>query len=458
MKRLIFAAFVLLISVAVFGQDPRAARFDSLFSALTIANSFNGNVLIAENGKVIFEKSYGLADESSKRPLNSGSVFELASVSKQFTAMGIVLLNKQGKLSYGDNISKYIPELDFYENITITNLLNHTSGLPDYMNLFEDKWDKTKFATNQDIVNEFLKHRPEVRFKPNERFEYSNTGYALLGLIIERVSGKSFGDFLQENIFKPLGMNNTLVYRSRYKPQKMKNYAYGYVQDSTGNKVLTDSFGKTFFTYYLDGIVGDGMVNSTARDLLKWDRALYGNKLADENDKKQIFQSSKTADGKENSYGFGWFITKNDTYGKIVNHGGGWAGYTTYIERHLINDKTVILLQNNSLPSTKLPIKEVRNILYNEPIKAESQIALTAEELDRYTGLYSNESFPLKIRIMNKDGRLHAQATGQNEIALDAFENHTFRFKPAGIKMVFNIEDKTFELNQGGMIILFKKE
>ncbi|GGE51854.1 hypothetical protein GCM10011413_17740 [Pedobacter psychrotolerans] len=326
---------------------------------------FNGNVLIADKGKIIFEKSYGLANEKTEQKINNQTIFELASVSKQFTAMGIVLLEKQGKLNYDDNISKYIPELSFYGNISIKNLLNHTGGLPDYIEIFENKWDKTKFATNQDIVNIFAKYRPKVIFQPGEKYEYSDTGYTLLGLIIEKVSKKTFGQFLSENIFQPLKMKNTFIYRSRFEPKKIENYALGYVTDSLGHKVLPDSFGKEFYTYYLDGIVGDGTVNSTTEDLLKWDRALYTDKLIDSKDKELIFNSAKTKDGKETNYGFGWFIGNSKKYGKIVYHTGGWPGYSTFIERHLDNDKTIIMLQNNSDSKINSSLQKVRTILYH---------------------------------------------------------------------------------------------
>jgi CubicO group peptidase (beta-lactamase class C family) len=458
MKRIILTLIGVICSSLASGQESKTSQLDSLFNALHHKNAFNGNVLIAEKGNVIFEKSYGYADESSKRELNAESIFELASVSKQFTAMGILLLEKQGKLKSDDKIAKYIPELGFYGDITIANLLNHTSGLPDYMELFEEKWDKTKFAINQDIVEMFATHKPELLFKPNEKFDYSNTGYALLGLIIEKASNMSFEDYLKVNIFDPLKMQNTFVYRSRFKPKKIENYAYGYVLDSLGNKALTDSFGKSYLSYYLDGIVGDGMVNSTARDLLIWDRALYTNQFIDDNDRNKLYQSSTTADGKENTYSYGWFGTENDKYGEIVSHSGGWAGYVTFIERHLTNDKTIILLQNNSLPSTKLSTKEVRQILYNEKIVIEKQRILKSEDLDQYLGVYANENFPMKITITKIDNVLYAQATGQNTIPLDAYENDTFKFEPAGIKMMFHVAENSFELNQGGMKITFKKE
>lgn len=458
MKKLTTFILLMLILEYSLGQNAQMDTLDSLFTALHSKNSFNGNVFIADKGKVIFEKSYGFANEETKQKLTPTTKFELASVSKQFTAMGIVLLQKQGKLNYDDEIAKYIPALDFYEGITIKNLLHHTGGLPDYMELFEEVWDKSKFATNQDIVDEFVKHKPKIHFKPDEKFEYSNTGYAFLGYIIEKVSKKSFGEFLKENLFIPLKMEDTFVYRSRYAPQKVENYALGYVEDSLGNKVLTDSFGKEFFAYYLDGIVGDGMVNSTARDLLKWDRVLYGSTLIDEKDKELIFSPAKTKDDKITNYGFGWSVKEDDKYGKIVNHSGGWAGYVTFIERHLTNDKTIILLQNNALSTTGLPIKEIRRILYNEPLITEKSIQLKSEELDKYLGVYSNENFPLKITVSKKENILYTQATGQSEIPMEAYENDTFKFKPSDITLIFNLEENTFELNQGAIKLVFKKE
>ncbi len=374
--------------------------------------------------------------------------------------MGIVLLEKQGKLKYDDNISKYIPELSFYGNISIRNLVNHTGGLPDYMELFEEKWDKTKFATNQDIVNEFAKYKPKAVFQPGEKYEYSNTGYALLGLIIEKVSKKSFSQFLSKRIFKPLNMKSTFVYRSRFKPKKIENYALGYVNDSLGNKVLLNSFGKEFYTYYLDGIVGDGMVNSTVEDLLKWDRALYSDKLINSKDKELIFNSIKTKDGKESNYGFGWAIGNSEKYGKIVNHSGGWAGYITFLERHIDNDKTIIILQNNSTELTVIPIKEVRKILYNEPLKTENlePVTLTSEELDKYIGEYSSEDIPIKITVFKKANTLMAQAEAQGAFPLDSYKNDTFKFDPANIKIIFNTEKKEFNIYQGNRIDKFKKK
>ncbi len=351
-------------------KDPKilhkAMKLDSLYSDLFTKEAFNGNVLVAEKGTIIFEKSYGLADEKTKRKLNSKSVFELASVSKQFTAIGIVLLEKEGKLNYNDKISTYIPELSFYEGITIKNLLTHTGGLPDYMDLAEVYWDKSKIATNKDIIQLFVKHKPKVVFAPNEKFEYSNTGYLLLGTIIEQVSGVSFEEFLKQKIFDPIEMNATSIYRRRYQPKFIENYANGYVySDSLKRKMLPDELGKEHWAVFLDGIVGDGMVNSTIIDLLKWDRALYTDVLVNQDDKQKIFSFYKTNDNVQTKYGFGWFIKNTEDNEKTVYHSGGWAGYITYIERNLTQDKTIIILQNNMTPKTALPVKKTRAVLYN---------------------------------------------------------------------------------------------
>ena len=368
-----FVAVVLcIITVVTSAQTNNATeqvkRLDSLYSALHAASAFNGNVLIAEKGKVVFEKSYGLANEKTGAKLNANTIFELASVSKQFTAMGIVLLKKQGKLSYDDDLTKYVPELGDYKGITIQNLLTHTSGLSDYMDIAITNWDKSKIATNNDMLNLFKELKPKKNFETNEKWEYSNTGYLILGTIIERVSGQSFGGFLDQYIFKPLEMKHTLVYRSRYQPQKIENYALGYgYSDSLKRKITPDEDGKNRFIY-LDGIVGDGMVNTTAKDLLKWDRALYTEKLVNEEDKKMIFSSYPTKDNKGTNYGFGWFIRENKDFGKMVYHSGSWAGYITYIERDLDHDKTIIILQNNMMRATELPSKNTRRILYGLPI------------------------------------------------------------------------------------------
>lgn len=449
------------VAITVNAQEKtKAEKLDSLFTKNHEDKIFNGNVLIAEKGKIIFQKSFGVADYETKRLLNNATIFELASVSKQFTAMGIVLLEKQGKLKYDDPISKFIPELSFYKNITVRNLLNHTGGLPDYIEIFSEKWDKSKFATNKDIITEFAKYKPEILFQPNEKYEYSNTGYALLGYIIEKISGQSFGDYLEANIFKPLGMKNTFVYRSRFQPKVIENYAKGFIENDFGFIISPDALGKSFLSYYLDGIVGDGMVNSTTEDLLKWDRSLYTDKLVNKKDKTIIFQGTKLNDGKMTDYGFGWQIAEEKEYGKVVAHSGGWAGYTTYIERNLSKDQTIIILQNIDTSKTEIPAQNARKILNNEKIivTALKKGVYSDKELNQFLGIYGAENYPMKITISKDGDNLYGQATGQGKFPLQAFENNVFTFDDAGIKFIFNTEKKEMLYTQGKTKFLLKKE
>lgn len=339
-------------------------KLDRLFTGEFRRGAFNGNVLVAEKGVAIFETSLGLADEKNKIKLGRNAVFDLGSVTKQFTAMGMVLLQKQKKLNYDDELVQYIPDLHFYQAVTIRNLLQHTGGLPDYMELLEENWNKTRFATNRDIIHELVKYKPAKLFEPGQRYEYSNTGYTLLAVVIERVSGKPFGQFLQEHIFTPLNMTNTKLYQGRYNPQPLENLALGYITDSLGNKLLPDDLGKDFYTYYLDGVVGDGLISSTTTDLLKWDRALYTDQLVNSDDKKLLFGQGVIMEDQKTRYGFGWIIDNHPEYGKIVYHSGNWAGYISHIERHIDTDKTIILLQNNFSALTRLPVEELCRILY----------------------------------------------------------------------------------------------
>lgn len=423
-----------------FGQN-RVAKIDSLLTSMYNNGKLNGNVLIAEKGEVIYKKSFGLANETTKEKLNENSIFELASVSKQFTAMAIVILKEKGKLNYDDEMSKFIPELSYYKGITIRNLLNHTGGLPDYMELMDTLFDKSKIATNKDIISLFAKYRPTILFEPNKKWEYSNTGYTILASIIEKVSGMSYGDYLKKVIFEPLKMTNTFVYTRRYAPKQINNYAYGYVySDSLKKYLLPDDMGETKMVVWLDGIVGDGCVNSTVNDLLKWDRALYTDKLISKESKKEIFTASELNDKTKTKYGFGWFIDNNADFGMITYHSGGWPGYSTYIDRHIDNDKTIIILQNHD--NTSMPVKSLRSILYNKPLPVIKEIKLTNEQLQRVTGTYEIQKGQ-ELNISVTDEQLFGQVTGQKKAyPLFAESEFSFFLKVADAQVEFQQNEK----------------
>lgn len=433
---------ILLVGQLAFAQDS-VKKIDSLLNSVYSNKKINGNFLIAEKGKVIYSKSFGYANEETKEKLIENSVFELASCSKQFTAMAIMILKEKGTLNLDDNITKFIPSLSNYKGITIRNLLNHTGGLPDYMELMDSLFDKSKIATNKDIIAIFNKQNPKILFESNTKYEYSNTGYALLASIIEKASGLTFSDFLNNSIFKPLQMKNTFVYTRRLAPKKINNYAFGYLySDSLKKYLLPDEITETKMVIWLDGIVGDGCVNSTVNDLLKWDRALYTNKLLSAVGMKEIFEVATLSDKSKTKYGFGWGVEENADFGKIVSHSGGWPGYVTHIDRHITNDKTIIILQNHN--DVSIPIKSIRNILYNKALpikKVRKEIVLTTEQLQKFVGTYEVEK-EFEIKISLEKDQLFTQLTGQSAFPIFAESDMQFFLKVVDAQLQFEQNEK----------------
>lgn len=453
MKKLLLLFIALKLSNSIFAQKQQE-RLDSLFIALQNKNSFNGNVLIADKGKIIFEKSYGIENVKENIKLANKSVFNLASLTKQFTASAILLLENENKLHLSDDITKYIPELSFYKGIKIEHLIHHTSGLPDYMQLLSEKADKSRVVTNDYVIELFAKEKPDLLFNPNDKFEYSNTGYLFLATIIERVSNTAYREYLKQKIFLPLKMNDTDVFFLYKDNLEIPNLAVGYVQEDARGELTSD----IEYVKYFDGAYGQGRIYSTAKDLLKWAESFKNNTLFTKEQINTIINNYQLNDKEETNYGFGLSVGESKAYGKIINHSGGWGGYTTFLEQHLTNDKIIILLQNHSLITTKIPIKEVRNILYNELVNSEKPITLRTEELDKYLGVYINNDIPLEISITKKGNILYSQATDQMEIPLDSYENNVFKFDPADIKIMFNLDKKSLELSQGGIRFVFEKK
>lgn len=451
-----FILMALLVTQIVIGQN-RVQKIDSLLNPLYADGQINGNFLIAEKGKVIYKKSFGIANESTKQLLNENSIFEIASISKQFTAMSIMILNEQGKLNLDDDISKFIPELSFYNGITIRHLLNHTSGLPDYMELFEKIFDESKIATNKDVITIFAQRQPKVLFAPNAKHDYCNTGYVLLASIVEKVSGETFPNFLQKAIFKPLKMKRSFVYKRRLAPKKIDNYAYGYVySDSLKKYALPDDLKESKFVILLDGVVGDGGVNSTINDLLKWDRALYTNKLLSKKGMEEMFTLTTLNDNTKIKYGYGWEIDNHAEFGKIVSHGGGWPGYATFFARHITDDKTIIVLQNHS--NITLPLNSIRDILYDK--QGINKTTLNPEQLQKFVGAYEIQPGFI-IEIERQNDRLYGKTEGQPTLELSPEKENSFQLTEIGAQIMFNISTdgtvKSLTFSQGGMKMEGKK-
>lgn len=345
-----FFHLCILLFVFCFGLSAQVSKKLNIDSILdqhfTKNNPYNGVILIANKGGIVFQQSYGYRDIETGVRLKVDDVFELASVSKQFTAMIIMLLQQDGKLNYDDLVEKYltIP----YKGITIRHLLNHTSGLPDYQEIMDKHWDKSKAADNNDILEYLNKYAPPAMFIPGAKYEYSNTGYVLLASIAEKASGEDFSIMLRKRIFSKLNMNHTDI-RTVAEKKKLSNLAYGHMLVEGANSYKkADSFPSSNYTIWLGNREGPGRISSTAQDLLKWDRALYDYSFFTKAMIGEAFKPAFLNDGKFSLYGFGWELNKDQRQGKVVEHSGDNPGYKTEIVRYIDADKTIILLCNNA--------------------------------------------------------------------------------------------------------------
>lgn len=331
----------------VISEDNIKNEIDGLVTQKHILGNYSGCILVMKKNTVFYQSCQGYGDANSNKALNNNTLFDLASLSKQFTAMAIMILVDQKKLSYQNVIQDFYPDFP-YRNISIENLLTHTSGLPDYMELFDKYWDKSKIATNDDVIKLLSKYKPKPSFKPSNKYEYSNTGYALLASIIEKVSGKTYAAFLDDNIFKPLSMKSSTVLFTKYSAkQSPDNFAKGYTYSpDTKSFVLADSLPKNEYYIYLSGIVGDGAVHSTLNDLAIWDKSIREYRLVS----KEIFdQAIKPFQTKKelSQYGYGWELMNEQQYEKLIHHSGNWGGNTHFMLHFLDKEITIIALSNN---------------------------------------------------------------------------------------------------------------
>lgn len=285
---------------------------------------FNGSILIAKNNQVVIDTVFGYRDLANKGVLTKETPFYIASLSKSITAIAVFLIEEKGLLSFNDKAAKFVKDLPAYaHNITIKQLLNHTSGIKDY----EDTLIK-QGLTNNDVIN-WLHMQDGLAFTPGTKFQYSNSGYIILASIIENVSKMTYSQFLKENIFDPLRMHNTSVYELN---TVIPNKAIGY---DTNKK--TDDY--SILT------TGDGGIYSTADDLYKLDKALRTNQLLPKKNTTLLYQTPILQDGTSSKYGLGWFIEKSDGV-MIAHHTGGLAGFRSLFWRDLKNGNTIIALTN----------------------------------------------------------------------------------------------------------------
>ncbi len=309
--------------------------------------AFDGCVMLLDSGRVRYSSCFGLADRRTGETLTDTSLFELASCSKPFTASAIMRLVEQGRLRLDDPVQQYLTELP-YRHVTIRQLLSHTGGLPDYMELLEKHWPKDRIATNADVLAALVKYHPKAEFKAGKREEYSNAGYVLLACIIERITGSTYAAAMEDLLFRPAGLKRTRVYNTRRSGEMIPAYAYGSVRDSTGRFALPDSLPEEDYVRWMDGIAGDGTVNSNLHDLALWDAALRSGTVLSQATQDSMYTLQRMKNGEPTSTGLGWFIEGGGTHERVASHSGGWPGYTTFILRFLDRPLTVVVLSNTS--------------------------------------------------------------------------------------------------------------
>jgi CubicO group peptidase (beta-lactamase class C family) len=311
-----------------------SVQIDALFKNYNGPDIPGAVVMVVREGKVVYSKGYGLANVEQKIPCTTSTNFRLASVSKQFTATSIFILAERKQLLLDDPITKFFPEFPSYGNeITVRHLLSHRSGLIDYEDVIPD--GTTIQLSDRNVLN-LVRKQNKTYFAPGSEFRYSNTGYALLSLIVESVSGSPYAEFLKRNIFSPLQMTDTIAYEAGI--SQIQNRAYGYAMEN--NRFMPSDQSLT------SAVLGDGGIYSSVNDLFKWDQAHYTDKLISQAMLKQAFTViSPTTDVANSGYGFGWYITKyRDT--DLIFHRGHTCGFTNLIERYPGKKFTVIILTN----------------------------------------------------------------------------------------------------------------
>jgi Beta-lactamase class C and other penicillin binding proteins len=405
------ALFLLLAPFILTVEAQYHKQIDEYLLAESAIKNFNGNVLVAKGEQVIYQQAFGYSNYDTKEPLKNNSMFEIASITKPFVSLAIFQLKEQGKLRLSDTLRKFIPELPYY-NVTLYQMLTHTSGLPDYLEVFDTKWDKSKIANNKDVIAFVIKQKLALSFKPGEKCEYSNLGYELLAVVVERVSGQSFPEYLQKHICKPLGMHNTRVYTRRALPEMIPNYAYGYVSDSVGRYFLPDSLPQLSWVSRSDGIYGSGSISSTTGDLYLFDRALKNYTLLNKAAQQEMLKPRVLWDTAASVYwNFASVKTGSNEFGDYLHAGpSAWPGYAGDVIRYVKGDVVIIVLSNNEsqvanisgaiayILNDKLIVKPYRH--------KETKIDTTILQL--YKGVYNipNVPKPVSVNIFSRDGKL----------------------------------------------------
>ena len=417
MCKIFSSVLFLFIAIVSFGQNRQIEKkLDGLLTQQFKQNQPGCEVLVAKQGKIIYKKAFGSADIELNVPMKPDMVFNLASITKQFTAVAVMQLVEQGKISLHDSIQKYFPDFPSKKyTITIENLLTHTSGIKDYMQVdapepYMERWD---FTPKQliDVFKDF-----PLEFKPGTQFRYSNSGYALLGYIIEKVSSESYPEYIKEHILLPLGLNHTYYDTNN---TIIPGRVNGYFKDKDGLK-KADYWSPTI-AYAAGGLI------SNVEDLYRWNRGLLSYKILDKKYLDKAFTPYQLSDGTSTNYGYGWYI--NTTNGiKSIEHSGAKNGFLSNEIYYPKQDIFIALLFNSENAPKDAISNSVSSIVLGTPLQNATQIADSV--LNKYVGIYTLTTDSQKtIRIEKQNHSLNAKVSGQETYPLLFQSNTKFQFK-----------------------------
>lgn len=439
MKKIIFTTLLMgLLSQPGFAQNFDKNKLDSFFSALEANNKFMGSVAVSKNGTIIYSRSVGFSDVENNIKADKNSKYRIGSISKTFTSVLVLKAAENKKLDLNQTIDKYFPTIENARKITIRHLLSHRSGIHNFTDDEDYLTWNTQPRTEKEMVEIIAKAGND--FEPGSKAQYSNSNFVLLSYILEHSLKKSYADLLQEYITKPVGLTNT-YFGGKINPKKNECKSYSFagtwkIEPETNISIP----------------LGAGGIISTPSDLTKFSDALFGGKLL----KSESLELMKTI---KDGYGIGLFqIPFYDKKG--YGHTGGIDGFSAVFSYFYEGNISYALTSNGTNFNNNNISIAVLSAVYNEPydIPEFSTYEVSAENLDKYLGIYTSTQIPLKITITKDNKTLIAQATGQSAFPLEATKEDTFKFDQAGIVLEFNPVEKTMLLKQGGGKFFFTKE
>jgi CubicO group peptidase (beta-lactamase class C family) len=441
---LVVPIFILVASGNSQDNNSSAAKVDALFAEWDNRNSPGCALAVIKDGAIVYKRGYGMADLEHDVPISPNTVFYIGSTSKQFVTACILLLAEQGKLALDDDLRKFIPEFPQYgKPITIRHLVHHTSGIRDYLTLWELSGRSYLDYVPEQAVLDMICRQKELNFAPGEQYLYSNSCYFLLGVFVKRVSGKTLKEFAHENIFAPLGMKNSHFHDDN--KHLVKNRAFGYTKTANGE------FGNLTMRFDL---VGSGGLYTTVEDLFLWDQNFYNNKLGKSGQQliETMLTNGKLSNGKELDYAF---ALTNGVYrgAKTVSHGGGLGGYRAQLIRFPEHRFSVVILSNlASFNPTALAYK-VADIYLAEhlepletakeetvqandaPATKSEELAPTNAQLQEFVGGYYNDELEVICKLSTENGRLFLQIKHNSKMAVEPFDKDAFA--AGGSKLFF---------------------